>query len=188
MRGQRKDRVVWQAAAHLLAYPDECFWERLPLVRRAAAPYFGPFLDHLARVGRGELAAHYVEIFDLRRRCCLYLTYYVDGDTRRRGESLARLKVRYRARGWELCGGELPDYLPVLLEFAALEPDGAAVLRENRAGLELLRLALHECASPYGSVADAVCATLPPVDEAERAAVARLAGQGPPTESVGVYG
>lgn len=184
----RDDRVRWQAAAHLLAYPDERFWERLPLILGAAPPCFGPFLDHLARADHGELAAHYVEIFDLRRRCCLYLTYYADGDTRRRGESLARLKVRYRASGWELCEDELPDYLPVMLEFAALEPDGAAVLREHRAGLELLRLALDECGSPYGTVVDAVCAALPPVGEAERAAVARLAGQGPPSESVGVYG
>ncbi|GAA3098520.1 nitrate reductase molybdenum cofactor assembly chaperone [Streptosporangium carneum] len=188
MRRRLDDRVVWQAAAHLLAYPDEHFWERLPLVRAAAGPCFEAFLGHLSRVGRGELAAHYVETFDLRRRCCLYLTYYADGDTRRRGASLARLKVRYRACGWELCGDELPDYLPVMLEFAALEPEGAAVLRDNRAGLELLRLALRECGSPYGSVVEAVCATLPPVDRAERALVARLAGQGPPSESVGVYG
>ncbi|MGV9776292.1 nitrate reductase molybdenum cofactor assembly chaperone [Streptosporangium sp. NPDC003464] len=184
--GHGADRVVWQAAAHLLAYPDEDFWARLPLVRQAAGARFGPFLDHLARVDRGALAAHYVETFDFRRRCCLYLTYYVDGDTRRRGESLAALKVRYRAGGWELCGDELPDYLPVVLEFAALAPDGAAILRDNRAGLELLRLALRECASPYGSVIDAVCATLPPLSGAERALVARLAGQGPPAESVGV--
>ncbi|WP_433253596.1 nitrate reductase molybdenum cofactor assembly chaperone [Streptosporangium sp. CA-135522] len=180
-------RVVWQAAAHLLAYPKEDFWARLPLVRDAAGGHFGPFLDHLSRVEPGELAAHYVETFDFRRRCCLYLTYYTDGDTRRRGESLARLKARYRAGGWELCEDELPDYLPVMLEFAALDPDGAAILRENRAGLELLRSALHECASPYGSVIDAVCAALPPIGAADRAAVARLAGQGPPAESVGVY-
>ncbi|ACZ84910.1 nitrate reductase molybdenum cofactor assembly chaperone [Streptosporangium roseum] len=186
--GPGTDRVVWQAAAHLLAYPEEAFWVRLPLIREAAGARFGPFLDHLARADRGELAAHYVETFDFRRRCCLYLTYYADGDTRRRGESLAALKARYRAGGWELCGDELPDYLPVVLEFAALDPEGAAILRENRAGLELLRLALHECASPYGSVINAVCATLPPISGAERALVTRLSGQGPPAESVGVYG
>ncbi|WP_326820644.1 nitrate reductase molybdenum cofactor assembly chaperone [Streptosporangium sp. NBC_01756] len=186
--GPETARVVWQAAAHLLGYPEGDFWARLPLVRAAAGTRFGPFLDHLARTDRGELAAQYVETFDFRRRCCLYLTYYTDGDTRRRGESLAGLKTRYRAGGWELCEDELPDYLPVILEFAALDPGGAEILRENRAGLELLRLALHECTSPYGSVIDTVCAALPPISGAERAAVARLAGQGPPAESVGVYG
>ncbi|SEU28683.1 transglycosylase family protein [Nonomuraea wenchangensis] len=64
-------KVLWQAAAHLLAYPDERFWRRLPLIREAAAPYFAPFLDRVAKLGAGELAAHYVETFDLDRRCCL---------------------------------------------------------------------------------------------------------------------
>lgn len=181
------DAVVRQAAAHLLAYPDERFWERLPLIREAAQPYFAPFLERIHEMGAGELAAHYVETFDLKRRCCLYLTYFADGDTRRRGESLAALKARYRAAGWELCDDELPDYLPVVLEFAALDPAGAEVLRSFRAGLELLRSALDEEGSPYELVISKVCATLPPITDRERTAALTLAQSGPPAESVGVY-
>ncbi|WP_043630715.1 nitrate reductase molybdenum cofactor assembly chaperone [Nonomuraea candida] len=179
--------VLWQAAAHLLAYPDERFWRRLPLIEEAAAPHFGAFLARAAALGPGELAAHYVETFDLQRRCCLYLTYYTDGDTRRRGESLAALKARYRAAGWELLEDELPDFLPVLLEFAALDPAGVALLREHRAGLELLRAALAERGSPYADVVGAVCDGLPPATAADRDRAARLAAAGPPAESVGVY-
>ncbi|MEU6999477.1 nitrate reductase molybdenum cofactor assembly chaperone [Nonomuraea sp. NPDC046570] len=179
--------VVRQAAAHLLAYPDEHFRQRLPMIRAAAGRHYADFLREIDRLGAGELAAHYVETFDLRRRCCLYLTYYSDGDTRRRGESLTALKARYRAAGWELCEDELPDYLPVVLEFAALDPAGEEILREHRAGLELLRTALHERRSPYGLLVDTVAATLPPVTDAERAAALLLARQGPPAESVGVY-
>ncbi|MEV4166529.1 nitrate reductase molybdenum cofactor assembly chaperone [Nonomuraea dietziae] len=179
--------VVRQAAAHLLAYPDDRFWARLPLVREAAHPHFPAFLDRVARMDHGELAAHYVEVFDLKRRCCLYLTYYADGDTRRRGESLARLKARYRAAGWELCDDELPDFLPVVLEFAALDPSGEQVLKEHRAGLELLRAALAEEGSPYESVVSRVCATLPPASAGDLRAAERLAAAGPPAESVGVY-
>ncbi len=178
-------KVLWQAAAHLLAYPDERFWRRLPLIREAAAPYFAPFLDRVARMGAGELAAHYVETFDLDRRCCLYLTYYADGDTRRRGASLAALKRRYRAAGWELMEDELPDFLPVVLEFAALDATGAEVLREHRVGLELLRAALERRGSPYALVVGAVCGTLPPATAEQRAEVRRLAAGGPPAESVG---
>ena len=179
--------VVWQAGAHLLAYPDERFWGRLPLIREAAEPYFAGFLARVTALGPGELAAHYVETFDLRRRCCLYLTYYTDGDTRRRGESLAALKQRYRAAGWELMDDELPDFLPVVLEFAALDPAGAALLAEHRVGLWLLLSALREHDSPYALLVEALCGTLPPITAAERATAARLAGEGPPAETVGGY-
>lgn len=179
--------VVWQAAAHLLAYPDERFWHRLPLIKEAAEPHFSTFLALTSSLGPGELAAHYVDTFDMQRRCCLYLTYYADGDTRRRGESLAALKGRYRAAGWELMDDELPDFLPVMLEFAALDPSGAGLLAEHRAGLELLRTALTERDSPYRHVIDTVCAALPPISAADRARAERLASGGPPAESVGGY-
>ncbi|RVX44646.1 respiratory nitrate reductase chaperone NarJ [Nonomuraea polychroma] len=181
------DPVLWQAAAHLLAYPDERFWRRLPLIEEAAEPYFAEFLARAAELGPGELAAHYVETFDLNRRCCLYLTYYTDGDTRRRGESLAALKRRYRAAGWELMDDELPDFLPVVLEFAAVDPTGAALLAEHRVGLELLLAALAARESPYAHVIGAVCAALPPLTAAQRAAAGRLAAGGPPVETVGRY-
>ncbi|TMR22956.1 nitrate reductase molybdenum cofactor assembly chaperone [Nonomuraea zeae] len=179
--------VIWQAAAHLLAYPDERFWRRLPLIKEAAEPHYGPFLSRVAALGPGELAAHYVETFDLQRRCCLYLTYYTDGDTRRRGLSLAALKARYRTAGWELMEDELPDYLPVMLEFAALDPSGQALLEEHRAGLELLLAALAERDSPYELVIGTVCAALPPATAAQREAVMKLAAGGPPAETVGGY-
>ncbi|NUT43716.1 MAG: nitrate reductase molybdenum cofactor assembly chaperone [Thermoactinospora sp.] len=179
--------VIWQAAAHLLAYPDERFHRRLPLVREAAGPRFSAFLARVAAMGEEELAAHDVETFDLQRRCCRYLTYYTDGDTRRRGASLAALKQRYRTAGWELMDDELPDFLPVMLEFAALDPSGLALLGEHRIGLELLLAALRELDSPYAEVVGVVCAALPPLTSAERAAVRRLAAAGPPAESVGGY-
>ncbi|MFI6391212.1 nitrate reductase molybdenum cofactor assembly chaperone [Nonomuraea sp. NPDC050547] len=179
--------VTWQAAAHLLAYPDERFWGRLPLIERAAAPCFPGFADAIHAMGPGELAAHYVEMFDMKRRCCLYLTYYADGDTRRRGESLAALKGRYRAAGWELMDDELPDFLPVMLEFAALDAAGAALLAEHRVGIELLRSALDGYGSPYTIVLDGVRRALPEPTAEQRAAAARLAQDGPPAESVGVY-
>jgi nitrate reductase delta subunit len=179
--------VIWQAAAHLLAYPDERFWRRLPLIEEAAEPHFGAFLARAAALGPGELAAHYVDTFDLQRRCCLYLTYYTDGDTRRRGQSLAALKAHFRAAGWELMEDELPDFLPVLLEFAALDPSGPALLEEHRAGLELLLAALTERESPYALVIGTVCAALPPLTAAQRGAMLRLAAGGPPAETVGGY-
>src|SRR5690606_8172277 len=99
-----------------------------------------------------RVARHYVETLDLNKRAGLYLTFYTDGDKRQRGAALLRLKQLYRAAGLPLEGAdELPDYLPVMLEFAAAAPDGRGeiVLREHRAALELVRLSLRDLASPY---------------------------------------
>lgn len=99
------------------------------------------------------LEQHYVETFDLRRRSGLYLTYYLHGDTRRRGMALLTLAQRYRATGWDTDGGELPDHLPVVLEYAALAGPraGEAPLRLHRRGLELIHHALSDGGSPTGT-------------------------------------
>jgi nitrate reductase delta subunit len=135
-----------------------------------------------------DLEREYVETFDTRRRCTLNVSYYVYGDTRRRGVALLRLKRLYAAAGLVLDSGELPDHLPVLLEFAAFAPAdyGARLLAEQRIGIELLRQALASAESPYALVLDAVCRALPRLGVRESGAVRRLAAEGPPDESVGL--
>jgi len=184
-----------QAASLLLGYPDEQLLERLALLRAVVAPLPGPlagplgrFLDHLETTPLPELQAAYVETFDLRRRCCLYLTYYSYGDTRKRGMALLQFKHVYGRAGMQLSDEELPDHLAVVLEFAATgDPArGERLLTQHRAGVELIRLALEEMGSPYADVLRAVSATLPPIEAADREAVLRLATQGPPAEEVGL--
>jgi nitrate reductase molybdenum cofactor assembly chaperone NarJ/NarW len=134
------------------------------------------------------LERHYVETFDLRRRSSLYLTYYLHGDTRRRGMALLTLGRRFRAAGWDVDGGELPDHLPVVLEFAALSGPGRgeAPLRQHRRGLELIHHALTDAGSPYRHLLAALLSLLPPATEEDLAAVAKLAAEGPPNEDVGL--
>jgi nitrate reductase delta subunit len=135
-----------------------------------------------------ELAARYVETFDLRRRAGLELTYYAHGDTRERGMALLRLKKLYRAAGLPMDSPQLPDHLTVVLAFAELAPDGMgeALLAEHLPALELLRLSLHDLGSPYAHVLDAIAAALPPLAAGDRSEVARLAREGPPEEAVGL--
>lgn len=186
--------LAWQAQSLLLGYPDDEFAGRMGLLRRVATALGGPvgepllqFVDHAEAVPVPELAADYVATFDHRKRCCLYLTWYAYGDTRKRGMALLRLKQAYAAAGMRLVDDELPDHLPVMLEYAAADPvPGRALLVDHRAGLELLRLALHDIDSPWADVLDSVSATLPPLGGDERTAVARLAAQGPPEEQVGL--
>ncbi|MEU5989990.1 nitrate reductase molybdenum cofactor assembly chaperone [Spirillospora sp. NPDC047418] len=193
--GDAELATAWQAASLLIGYPDEELLGRRPLLRRAVAGLpepvaepLGRVLDHLDATPRQDLAADYVATFDYRKRCCLYLTYYAYGDTRKRGMALLRFKQAYQAAGLDLDDGELPDHLAVVLEFAATgDPvQGRRLLIEHRAGLELLRLALTEAGSPWAPVLDAVAATLPPLTGRTEDAVARLIAEGPPDESVGL--
>ncbi|WP_406001077.1 nitrate reductase molybdenum cofactor assembly chaperone [Streptomyces sp. NBC_00829] len=196
MIAERDAAVVCQAAAILLQYPDDAVRHRIPLVNEALATLppgtahsaLTRFLGHLAATPPRDLAEAYVATFDRRRRCCLYLTWWTDGETRRRGQALATLKDRYRRHGLELGGKELPDYLPVVLEYTATGDlaDGLALLQEHRAGVELLRLALRDANSPYTAVVEAVCALLPGPSPQDRAAAQRLARTGPPQETVGL--
>jgi nitrate reductase delta subunit len=196
MNSAHAQAVVLQAASACLQYPDETVLSTLPLVRRAVnqlpagtpAERLTAFLDAAAATPPTRMTQHYVEIFDTRRRCCLYLTWWTDGETRRRGSALAALKARYRAAGVELDTSELPDFLPAVLEFAAIADlaAGLQLLQEHRAGIELLRLALLEAGTPYAGPVEAVCALLPGPSPADVAAAKALARNGPPREQVGL--
>lgn len=193
---EHETATVLQAASVCLQYPDAALLGLLPTVRRAVEelPPGRPrerltsFLDTADATEPGRAAQHYVEVFDTRRRCCLYLTWWSDGETRRRGSTLAGLKARYRSAGAEFHGSELPDFLPAVLEFAATADltGGLALLQEHRAALELLRLALVEAGTPYAAPVEAVCALLPGPSPTDVAAAKALARTGPPREQVGL--
>lgn len=186
--------LVLRATAMLLAYPDEELMGRLGLLRELArrlpgptAPPLSRFVDHLSNTSLAELQASYVETFDLRRRCCLYLTYYVFGDTRRRGMALLRFTHAYRSAGAVRSDEELADHLGVVCEFAAAHPGpGLELLAEHRVGIELVRLALAEIASPYRDVIDALRAVLPDPAPSDLERALSLARSGPPAEEVGL--
>jgi nitrate reductase molybdenum cofactor assembly chaperone NarJ/NarW len=191
----REARLLWRIAALLLDYPSP---QTLAMADQLAAAATelpdtvgGPLLDFLEEFSRAdplELAARYVETFDMRRRASLHLTYYAYGDTRKRGMALLRFKHAYRHAGTQMSDAELPDYLPLVLEFAATidHLQGERLLAEHVPVLELLRLSLLDNGSPYAGVVAAVLATLPAISAADRRRIAELAAQGPPDEDVGL--
>lgn len=196
---ERDVATVQMAAALLLTYPDTGHGERLAAVRDAVehlpidaevvARDLRSHLDAVERWDAEEAQVHYVETFDLRRRCSLHLTFYSAGDTRRRGMALVRFREAFRAAGFEPDDAdELPDHLPLVLEMSARGgTDIAAVLLgAHRQGVELLRSALHHVSSPYAHVLDAVCRTLPPVSPEAQKRFTDLLTEGPPQEMVGL--
>ena len=195
-RGRTEAGTVYRLCSLLLEYPEgELFTVREELRQAVAGLHqseateaLGKFLDWLDSTNPIAAGQHYVETIDLHKRSGLYLTFYAEGDKRERGSALLRLKQMYRAAGLPLGGTELPDYLPVMLEFAADAPDGRGeiVLVEHRAALELIRASLRDHDSPYRHLIDAVCMTLGEPSRRDRASVENLAAAGPPPETVGL--
>jgi nitrate reductase delta subunit len=189
-------RPPYKLLSLLLQYPDERMLSAGEAIKDSVDELPGSFerdlirrfLDYWLNTPPTQLQQEYVETFDLPRRSALYLSYYVHGDTRKRGVSLLRLKKMYSAAGLVKEEGELPDYLPVMLEFAELAPAGYGerVLGEYRVSLEILRHALAERRSPYAHLLEAVGHRLPRLNPLQRADLARLVTEGPPAEKVGL--
>lgn len=185
----------YQLLSLLLSYPaDEIVEGREQLAAAASTLTRGRatdpilrFLEYFRRESALALQQRYVETFDLQKRSSLHLTFFTHGDTRKRGQELLRLKRLYRSAGYMLEGAELPDYLPLMLEFAALDPEhGEWLLREHQAGLELLHIHLREKGSVYSGLLEALRAGLPALSPARLAEVRRLLAAGPPREEVGL--
>jgi len=143
---------------------------------RAALPELGDALDRDCGLSRSRLAeldalmrqlatldpfeteARYVETFDRGRATSLHLFEHVHGDSRERGPALVDLGQTYERAGLVLQGTELPDHLPVVLEFASTQPDKVAreFLGEIAHILNAVFSALLERESPYASVIAAV--------------------------------
>ncbi|MEV1129086.1 nitrate reductase molybdenum cofactor assembly chaperone [Agromyces sp. NPDC049794] len=198
VRMSRSERATTQMAVSLLLdYPDEAFDARLRMLRAEVLALPAPvrsaiveFLDAIEPLEVAERERRYVATFDLKRKCCMYLTYYAAGDTRRRGAALVAFHEAYRAAGWEFEAEELPDYLPAVLEFAARSgsPIADRLLASHREGIEVLRAALLAVGSPYARLIEAVGMSLAEIDEATRERYLRLINEGPPSESVGIGG
>jgi nitrate reductase delta subunit len=179
----------------LLQYPSGQLWEARGELRAAsealpAGKQREGLLSFLAATERATLATwqrRYVAAFDFSRRNSLHLTYHRWGDLRQRGMAMLRLKQRFDEAGLELSDGELPDYLPVLLEFAALDcRRGEEALSGQREAIELVRSSLNDEGSPYATLLDAVAAGLPRLTRRQATRTARLAAEGPPSEEVGL--
>ena len=180
----------------LLQYPERDCRELFEEAREAAGGIDHPdargsvqqFLDEVAGYGFQQLRSHYVDTFDFDKAAALHVTYHVWGDQRARGQQLAKLVGHYVAAGMELETSELPDYLPLMLEFCSVaERDaGLAVLQAYREPIELIRERLGERESPYRHLLDAVCVALPKLSTAQREAIKELAESEPPDELVGL--
>ena len=115
-------------------------------------------IDSLAGADPLETEANYVQLFDRGRSTSLHLFEHVHGDSRDRGPALIDLAQTYEKAGLYLAPGELPDYLPAVLEFVSTQPprEARAFLGEMAHIFNALFSALQQRASPYASVLGAL--------------------------------
>lgn len=161
---------TFKALSLLLGYPTAELQAAIPeiaaaLEREALLPR-----DALSRLSPLMVALHtgplidaqerYVFLFDRSRTLSLCLFEHVHGDSRDRGGAMVDLLETYRAAGFELTGDELPDHLPVLLEYLAQRPLGEAraTLGETTHILAALAERLERRGSPYKAVFAALTA------------------------------
>ena len=185
-------RLTLRALSALLGYPSAELKAHISEIRAAitdeaalpgpARRRLGPLLDRLAEGDLLELQADYSELFDRSRSLSLHLFEHVHGDNRQRGQAMIDLGQQYLDRGFMLGSPEMPDFVPVFVEFAScLEPAEARdMLRQPAHVFAALEQRLAERTSPYAAVFSAL------LDAAgarpDRAALAELEANAPPDD------
>ena len=149
--------------AHLLRYPDAELRAHLPELRDALRDEralvtsrlaeVDALIDRLGTLPPMAVESEYVDLFDRSRRTALHLFEHVHGDSRDRGPAMVDLAQTYEGAGLYLGPGELPDYLPVVLQFASTQPPQQAreFLREIAHIVRAIFSALLERGSPYAA-------------------------------------
>ncbi|GIX34584.1 MAG: nitrate reductase molybdenum cofactor assembly chaperone [Lysobacteraceae bacterium] len=151
----------------LLDYPDEALWEHGDELRAACAEAplsaerrarLGAFLTQLLDMEPMQAQERWLALFDRGRSMSLLLFEHIHGESRDRGQAMVDLLETYRRAGFELNTKELPDYLPVVLEFLSQRPEEEVADWLHHIGhiLELLCARAIERDSEYASVLEAL--------------------------------
>lgn len=119
-----------QLISLLLQYPEEDLLGRLDelatMTSRSCSseirPVIRDFLKDLGQLTPIQAQERYTALFDMDPATTLNVTYHIHGDNEKRAAALARLQHGYDMAGWERITGELPDYLPMMLEFLSICP------------------------------------------------------------------
>jgi nitrate reductase delta subunit len=155
-------RIPAKLASILLQYPDEELLASLTAIERAsqglsngnAAGHCGKFLDYLKSGNPLDLQETYTRSFDMNSKTALNLSFHKFGDSKERGLVLADLAGRYQEAGYECANGELPDFLPLVLEFVSFADleDASGIISEYYDVIKGLHVALVEEDNPYADL------------------------------------
>jgi nitrate reductase molybdenum cofactor assembly chaperone NarJ/NarW len=163
---------------HLSAMRDALHTERALTAGRLAE--LDVLMDTVSNADPLDTEAAYVQLFDQGRATSLHVFEHVHGDSRDRGPAMIDLAQTYDKAGLFLAPGELPDYLPVVLEFVSTQPprEARAFLAEMAHILNAIFSALQQRQSAYASVIGALLELA-----GEKAQAVKLAAEDPLDES-----
>ncbi|WP_062356770.1 nitrate reductase molybdenum cofactor assembly chaperone [Bacillus kwashiorkori] len=155
---------IFSLASYLLHYPEEELLEGKEIMEyieqvpnRKIRRCFYDFFQEIKKMNYQELTTHYVTTFDFNEKTTLYLTYRIFGDNRERGAALIKLKFEYAKADLVVLDDELPDYLPLILEFASIAEEASVkkIFAIHRKAMDELHEALIELKSPYRKILEA---------------------------------
>lgn len=181
---------LFAASSLALRYPSEVWLKPLTKINveefsKPTRETFQSLLLHFTESSLLKLQMDYVDVFDRKNRTSLNLSYFANGDTRARGMALLRFKQTYSIEGWHIDCDELPDYLPIVLEFIAVTGSsrGFNLLREHRSSVALLEIALRNMNSIYAPLIREILTVIPGDSSAQ---TLKFIEKGPPVEFVGL--
>jgi nitrate reductase delta subunit len=167
----REPKILLKLLSACLAYPDPAFMEALPELESTAAavgdaPARERLSDFMSKLKTRSLLAlqeHYTAAFDLNPSASLNLTYHLMGDREERGRALSQLIEVYRQAGLEPAVNDLPDFLPLLLEFLAAAPQAEtpALVQRCLSAVPAIAARLRESGSMYAAPIEVVCGLFP---------------------------
>ncbi len=154
----------------LLDYPDEDVKKNLhqfidiinedKLLKSEEISKLAQFVDYASPLTVSQWQMNYVQLFDFSTKTNLYLFDHVYGDSRERGQAMVDLTEMYAKSGFTPCSSELPDYLPLFLEYLSLlgnREESSKLLKEIAHILENMKRALVKKESPYGTLLEILC-------------------------------
>ena len=155
---------TFRALSALLAYPSEDLSPAIPeiisaieaegLISDEAREQLRPLLTDLATLDLYDLQERYVELFDKTRRHSLHLFEHIHGESRDRGQAMVDLVEHYRRGGLLIAANELPDFIPLFLEFLSVRPldEARGLLKETAHIFSLLEERLAKRNGGYAAV------------------------------------
>lgn len=162
--------MIYRALSRLLSYPEPQLQgeahlcvdviRREGLLPERIAASLGKLADQIAASDLYAVQAGYVDLFDRTRSVSLHLYEHVHGESRERGPAMVGLVELYRAHGLKMEVSDLPDYLPIFLEFLSVlpDPEAASLIGEAAHVLEAIADRLKKRGSPYRAVFGALLA------------------------------
>ena len=160
---------TYKALSLLLDYPSELLqqsltelYERLrteAYLDEASLNGIHEFITHVENISLTEWQEQYVTLFDYSKGTNLYLFDHVYGSSKERGQAMVDLKNMYLESGFMPCDKELPDYLPLFLEFASIQSctsDAESLLSEAENVLNNMKKAIDRQQTPYSRLIEIV--------------------------------